>query len=289
VAQLPQYNMKSLVDLQNVPIGIGGTGSTDILGDIASISRSHEMATVSHYNIRRVIDIFGSVQDRDLGSVSRDVQRIVDANRKSLPRGTFISVRGQAETMRGAYSGLVGGLGFAVLLLYMLIVVNFQSWLDPFIIIMALPAALGGIILALFFTHTTLSVPALTGAIMCMGVATANSILVVAFAKERFQEHGNAVTAALEAGATRFRPVVMTAMAMIIGMVPMALGLGDGGEQNAPLGRAVIGGLFCATIATLIFVPAVFSFLYRKGRAPKPSPARQTVSHGPLELSVEHP
>jgi multidrug efflux pump subunit AcrB len=236
VAQLPQYNMQSLVDLQNVPIGTGGSGAPDILGNLATISRSHEMATVSHYNIRRVVDIFGSVQDRDLGAVSRDVQRIVDANRKSLPRGTFISVRGQAETMRSAYSGLSGGLGFAVLLLYLLIVVNFQSWLDPFIIITALPAALGGIILALFFTHTTLSVPALTGAIMCMGVATANSILVVSFAKERFQEHGNATSAAIEAGATRFRPVVMTALAMIIGMVPMALGLGDGGEQNAPLG-----------------------------------------------------
>jgi CzcA family heavy metal efflux pump len=288
VAQLPQYNMRSLVDLQNIPVGIGGSGAPDILGDIASINRSHEMASISHYNIRRVIDIFGSVQDRDLGAVSRDVQRIVDANRSSLPRGTFISVRGQAETMRSAYSGLVGGLGFAVILLYMLIVVNFQSWLDPFIIIMALPAALGGIILALFFTHTTLSVPALTGAIMCMGVATANSILVVAFAKERLQEHGNATLAAVEAGATRFRPVVMTALAMIIGMVPMALGLGDGGEQNAPLGRAVIGGLFCATIATLIFVPAVFSFLYRKKRAPQTAAARLDTPKPTRELSVEH-
>jgi multidrug efflux pump subunit AcrB len=281
--------MQSLVDLQNVPIGTGGSGAPDILGNLASISRSHEMATVSHYNIRRVVDIFGSVQDRDLGAVSRDVQRIVDANRKNLPRGTFMIVRGQAETMRSAYSGLLGGLGFAVLLLYLLIVVNFQSWLDPFIIITALPAALGGIILALFFTHTTLSVPALTGAIMCMGVATANSILVISFAKERFQEHGDAISAAIEAGATRFRPVVMTAMAMIIGMVPMALGLGDGGEQNAPLGRAVIGGLFCATVSTLIFVPAVFSFLYRKNRASRKSDAPQTVSHAPLELSVEHP
>jgi multidrug efflux pump subunit AcrB len=288
VTQLPQYNMQSLVDLQNVPIGLGGSGAPDILGDLASINRSHEMASISHYNIRRVIDIFGSVQDRDLGAVSRDVQRIVDANRKNLPRGAFITVRGQAETMRSAYSGLVGGLGFAVLLLYMLIVVNFQSWVDPFIIIMALPAALGGIVLALFFTHTTLSVPALTGAIMCMGVATANSILVVAFAKERFEAHGNATIAATEAGATRFRPVVMTALAMIIGMIPMALGLGDGGEQNAPLGRAVIGGLFCATIATLIFVPAVFSFLYRKNRVIQSAVAHRDAPRPTHALSVEH-
>jgi len=288
VTQSPQYDMKSLVDLQNIPIGLGGSGSPDILGDLASITRSHEMAAISHYNIRRVIDLFGSVQDRDLGAVGRDVQRIVDANRKDLPRGTFITVRGQMETMRSAYSGLLGGLGFAVLLLYMLIVVNFQSWLDPFIIITALPAALGGIVLALFFTHTTLSVPALTGAIMCMGVATANSILVIAFAKERLEEHGDATTAAVEAGATRFRPVVMTALAMIIGMIPMALGLGDGGEQNAPLGRAVIGGLLCATIATLIFVPVVFSFLYRKSRAVRKPPAAQIDPNAAHELIVAH-
>jgi len=266
VAQAPQYQMQSLADLQNVPVGAPNRPTPEILGDIATISRSHEMATINHYNIRRVIDVFGSVQDRDLGAVSRDVQKIVDANRKDLPRGTFVTVRGQAETMRSSYSGLLSGLGFAILLLYLLIVVNFQSWLDPFIIITALPAALGGIVLSLFLTHTTLSVPALTGAIMCMGVATANSILVVSFAKERLHEHGNPIAAAVEAGATRFRPVIMTAMAMIIGMVPMALGLGDGGEQNAPLGRAVIGGLLFATVATLFFVPVVFGFMHFRRR-----------------------
>jgi multidrug efflux pump subunit AcrB len=202
------------------------------------------------------------VQDRDLGAVAKDVEAIVHRHEKSLPRGMFVSVRGQVQTMRSSYISLLGGLAFAILLVYMLIVVNFQSWLDPFIIITGLPAALAGIVLFLFLTHTTLSVPALMGAIMCMGVATANSILVVSFAKARFAEHGDAILAAIEAGATRFRPVCMTALAMIIGMVPMALGLGDGGEQNAPLGRAVIGGLVCATVATLVFVPAVFSMLH---------------------------
>jgi multidrug efflux pump subunit AcrB len=274
VTQAPQYRMQTLADLKNIPIGSVGGHAPEILGDIASISRSREMEAISHYNIRRVIDVFGSVQDRDLGAVSRDVQRIVDANRKNLPRGTFITVRGQAETMRKSYIGLLSGLGFAIVLLYMLIVVNFQSWLDPFIIITALPAALGGIVVSLFFTHTTLSVPALTGAIMCMGVATANSILVISFAKERMNEHGDAMKAAIESGATRFRPVIMTALAMIIGMVPMALGLGDGGEQNAPLGRAVIGGLLFATVSTLIFVPVVFSFLYRRPRGARKAAVR---------------
>jgi multidrug efflux pump subunit AcrB len=189
------------------------------------------------------------------------LEKIVNANQKLLPRGTFISLRGQVQTMRSSYLGILLGLGLAVILVYMLIVVNFQSWLDPFIIITALPAALSGIVLLLFFTHTTLSVPALMGALMCMGIATANSILVVSFAKERLREHGDSVRAAIEAGATRFRPVVMTALAMMIGMVPMALGLGEGGEQNAPLGRAVIGGLMAATVATLLFVPAVFSMV----------------------------
>src|SRR3954471_4126374 len=220
------------------------------------------MQSVSQYNIRRVIDIYGTPQDRDLGGVSRDVQKVVDKYTKTLPRGTFLTMRGQTRTMHDSYVGLLTGLAFAVLLLYLLIVVNFQSWLDPFIIITALPAALAGIILALLFTGTTISVPALMGAIMCMGVATANSILVISFAKERLNEHGDAVAAAIEAGVTRFRPVVMTALAMMIGMIPMAFGLGEGGEQNAPLGRAVIGGLLCATVATLLFVPAVFSLLH---------------------------
>ena len=266
VAQTPQYQMQSLQDLKGIPITASGMSKPEILEDVASITRGSEMAVVSHYNIRRVIDIYGAVQDRDLGGVGRDVQRIVDANAKSLPRGTFIHVRGQLLTMRASYWGLLAGLAFAIVLVYLLIVVNFQSWLDPFIIITALPAALAGIVLFLFITHTALSVPALMGAIMCMGVGTANSILVVSFAKDRLHHHGDALRAALEAGATRFRPVLMTALAMVIGMVPMALGAGDGGEQNAPLGRAVIGGLMCATVATLVFVPAVFALLHHRSR-----------------------
>jgi multidrug efflux pump subunit AcrB len=264
-AQTPQYHMDTLQDIQNIPINsslAAPRATPEVLGDLTSIQRGHEMAVVSHYNIRRVIDIYGGVQDRDLGAVAKDVEAIVHRHEKQLPRGMFVSVRGQVQTMRSAYVSLLGGLAFAIVLVYMLIVVNFQSWLDPFIIITGLPAALAGIVLFLFLTHTTLSVPALMGAIMCMGVATANSILVVSFAKSRLAEHGDAILAAIEAGATRFRPVCMTALAMIIGMVPMALGLGDGGEQNAPLGRAVIGGLLCATVATLVFVPAVFAMLH---------------------------
>jgi multidrug efflux pump subunit AcrB len=263
VAQTPQYRIQSIKDIQNIPIAGGSKGNLEILADIASMKRGSEVAVISHYNVRRVIDIYGAPEDRDLGAVSGDVQRIVDAHTKSLPRGTFITIRGQVETMRESYTGLIGGLGFAIVLVYLLIVVNFQSWLDPFIIITALPAAMAGIVLMLFFTETTLSVPALMGALMCVGVATANSILVVSFAKDRLLVHGDAVQAGLEAGTTRFRPVIMTALAMIIGMVPMALGLGDGGEQNAPLGRAVIGGLLCATAATLLFVPSVFSLLHK--------------------------
>jgi CzcA family heavy metal efflux pump len=264
VAQTPQYAVQSLQDLQNIPITAAGATRPAILADVASIHRTSEMEVINHYNIRRILDIYASVQDRDLGAVGRDINRIVAANTSSLPRGSFIRVRGQLETMRTSYTGLLGGLVFSVILVYLLIVVNFQSWLDPFIIITALPAALAGIVIFLFLTHTTLSVPALMGAIMCMGVATANSILVVSFAKERLLHHGDPVAAATEAGFTRFRPVLMTALAMIIGMIPMALGLGDGGEQNAPLGRAVIGGLLFATVATLIFVPAVFSLLHSK-------------------------
>jgi multidrug efflux pump subunit AcrB len=220
------------------------------------------MAVVSHYNIQPVIDIFAAVQGRDLGGVSGDVTRIIDQTRNQLPRGSQVVLRGQVQTMRSSYIGLLGGLGFAIMLVYLLIVVNFQSWLDPFIIICALPAALAGIAWFLFVTRTTLSVPALTGTIMCMGVATANSILVVKFASEQMDEGKDPVAAALQSGFTRFRPVLMTALAMIIGMMPMALGLGDGGEQNAPLGRAVIGGLLFATVSTLFFVPTVFSILH---------------------------
>ncbi|MEZ2345483.1 efflux RND transporter permease subunit [Terriglobus sp. RCC_193] len=273
-AQTPQYKMDTVQDLQNVPINRStsiaagtGNGQPAILSDMATVKRGTEMTVVNHYNIRRVVDIYGSVQNRDLGAVSRDIERILAKDRKDLPRGTYITLKGQVETMRSSYIGLVGGLIFSIVLVYLLIVVNFQSWVDPFIIITALPAALAGIILFLFLTGTRLSVPALMGAIMCMGVATANSILVVSFAKQQLEEHGDALRAAIEAGATRFRPVLMTALAMIIGMVPMALGMGDGGEQNAPLGRAVIGGLLCATCATLIFVPTVFALIHGRKKS----------------------
>jgi multidrug efflux pump subunit AcrB len=284
VTQTPQYSIQSLQDLQDTPLNAATAARPEILADVASIQRANEMEVVNHYNIRRVVDIYAAVQGRDLGAVGREITRIVDANRTSLPRGSFVTVKGQLQTMRSSYAGLLTGLVFSIILVYLLIVVNFQSWLDPFIIITALPAALAGIVGFLFVTHTTLSVPALMGAIMCMGVGTANSILVVSFAKERLLHHGDPVEAAIEAGFTRFRPVLMTALAMIIGMIPMSLGLGDGGEQNAPLGRAVIGGLSCATVATLIFVPAVFSLLHarrdpsavRRHSAgnPEPSPAR---------------
>jgi multidrug efflux pump subunit AcrB len=267
VTQTPQYRIQTLQDLENIPINGAAAAKPGILADVASIQRGHDVAVISHYNVQRAVDIYASVRDRDLGAVGRDLTRIVDANRKHLPPGARIFVRGQLATMADSYSSLLGGLVFSIVLVYLLIVVNFQSWVDPFIIITALPAALAGIVLFLFLTHTTLSVPALMGAIMCMGVATANSILVVSFAKDRLVETGDSVAAALEAGATRFRPVLMTALAMIIGMVPMALGLGEGGEQNAPLGRAVIGGLVWATVATLFFVPAVFSLLHRNHQA----------------------
>jgi multidrug efflux pump subunit AcrB len=275
VEQPPQYEIRSIQDLENIPLSYRQQGNLGILADVASIRRSSEMEAIFHYNIRRVVDIYGAVQDRDLGSVARDVQKIVDKDRALLPRGSFVVTRGQVDTMRSSYESLLGGLVFSIILVYLLIVVNFQSWLDPFIIVTALPAALAGIVLFLFFTHTTLSVPALMGAIMCMGVATANSILVVSFAREQLASHGDATRAALEAGYTRFRPVLMTASAMIIGMIPMALGLGDGGEQNAPLGRAVIGGLLLATGATLIFVPTVFSLLHRRN---VPASAAKTPS-----------
>jgi len=282
VTQTPQYSMQSLEDLQNTPLNAATAARPEILADVASIKRANEMEVVNHYNIRRVVDIYAAVQGRDLGAVGREVTRIVDADRKSLPRGSFVTVRGQLQTMRSSYVGLLGGLVFSVVLVYLLIVVNFQSWLDPFIIITALPGALAGIVGFLFVTHTTLSVPALMGAIMCMGVGTANSILVVSFAKERLLHHGDPIEAAIEAGFTRFRPVLMTALAMIIGMIPMALGLGEGGEQNAPLGRAVIGGLLCATVATLIFVPAVFSLLHGR-RDPAAAQAESMGEPEPIQ------
>ena len=271
VTQAPQYDMQSLQAIRNLPLTAAPGSAPEILNDITSINRGNGMSSVNHYDIQRTIDIYGSADGRDLAAVGADVDRIIAANRSRLVRGSSILVRGQVDTMRKSFSGLVAGLLFAILLVYLLIVVNFQSWLDPFIIITALPAALAGIVLMLFATHTTLSVPAMMGAIMCMGVATANSILVISFAKETLVETGDPIRAALAAGFTRFRPVIMTALAMIIGMVPMALGMGEGGEQNAPLGRAVIGGLLCATVATLIFVPAVFALMHggRHGERPQ--------------------
>ncbi len=266
--QTPQYRVDSLQALQNIPITGTSGASPAILGSLASIQRGTGMSLVSHYDIQPVIDIYGSVQRRDLGGVAGEIQKIVDSSRKELPRGSELVIRGQVQTMKSSYSGLISGLAFAILLVYLLIVVNFQSWLDPFIIIAALPAALAGIVWFLFVTKTNISVPALTGSIMCMGVATANSILVVSFAKEQMEEGKDALTAAMAAGFTRFRPVLMTALAMIIGMVPMAIGLGEGGEQNAPLGRAVIGGLIFATAATLFFVPVFFSLLHGRREQP---------------------
>jgi len=261
--QTPQYRADTLQDLVNIPItNSTGVAAPSLMASLVSVKRGTGMAVESHYNIAPVIDIYGSVSGRDLGGVARDLNQLIDALRSQLPRGSHVVVRGQVQTMRSSYIGLISGLIFAILLDYLLIVVNFQSWLDPLIMISALPAALAGIAWILFITHTTLSVPALMGTIMCMGVATANSILVVSFATEQMAEGKDAVSAALQAGFTRFRPVLMTALAMIIGMVPMALGLGDGGEQNAPLGRAVIGGLLFATVSTLLFVPTFFSVLH---------------------------
>ena len=261
--QTPQYRAASIQQLVNTPVtGTNPSAPPSLMASLVSMQRGSGMAVVSHYNVAPVIDIYGSVDGRDLGGVSRDINKIIDSSRSQLPRGSRVVVRGQVQTMRSSYTGLLIGLLFAILLDYLLIVVNFQSWLDPFIMISALPAALAGIAWFLFITHTTLSVPALMGTIMCMGVATANSILVVSFAREQMTEGKDSIAAALEAGFTRFRPVLMTALAMIIGMVPMAMGLGDGGEQNAPLGRAVIGGLLFATVSTLFFVPTFFSLLH---------------------------
>jgi len=264
VAQMPQYRVSSISDLGNIPITSRKATSQQYLGGLARISQGPSPGVVSHYNVQPVIDIYGATQGRDLGAISADISKILQETKKDLPRGSYVAVRGQVQTMNSAYAQLYFGLAGAIVLVYLVIVVNFQSWLDPFIIITALPGALAGIIWMLFMTGTTLSVPALTGAIMCMGIATANSVLLVSFAREGLENGLDAATAALEAGFTRFRPVLMTALAMIIGMVPMALALGEGGEQNAPLGRAVIGGLTVATIATLFFVPTVFSVLHRR-------------------------
>jgi multidrug efflux pump subunit AcrB len=263
VMQTPQFQIDSLSALQTLPITAASTAIPPILGGIANITRATSSAVVSQYDIQSMVQIYATTQGRDLGAVARDVRALIADTAKQVPKGSSVVLLGQVQTMYAAFTGLLFGLLAAVVLIYFLIVVNFQSWSDPFVIITALPAALAGIVWMLFATHTTLSVPALTGAIMCMGVATANSVLVISFARERYAATGDPVTAAIEAGFVRFRPVLMTALAMIIGMLPMALALGEGGEQNAPLGRAVIGGLILATVATLMFVPVVFSMVHR--------------------------
>jgi multidrug efflux pump subunit AcrB len=281
VMQTPQYSLDSLAALQNLPITARGGGTPQILGGLATVQRTSTNEVVSQYNIQPMVEIFATTQDRDLGAVASDIQRIVHENADTLPKGSTVALLGQVQTMNSAFAGMLFGLLGAVVLIYLIIVVNFQSWADPFVIVTALPAALAGIVWMLFATHTTLSVPALTGAIMCMGVATANSILVVSFCRERLAEHGDPFKAALEAGFTRFRPVLMTALSMIIGMAPMALALGEGGEQNAPLGRAVIGGLMFATTASLFLVPVIFCIVHaRPGRAATPA----AVSGGPAHV-----
>ncbi|WNC94683.1 efflux RND transporter permease subunit [Paraburkholderia sp. FT54] len=281
VMQTPQYSLDSLAALQNLPITASGGGTAQILGGLATVERTSSNEVVSQYNIQPMVEIFATTQGRDLGAVASDIQRIVHDNASTLPKGSSVALLGQVQTMNSAFAGMLFGLLGAVVLIYLLIVVNFQSWADPFVIVTALPAALAGIVWMLFATHTTLSVPALTGAIMCMGVATANSILVVSFCRERFAVHGDPFKAALEAGFTRFRPVLMTALSMIIGMLPMALALGEGGEQNAPLGRAVIGGLLFATTASLFLVPVIFCIVHaRPGRAATPA----SVSGGPAHV-----
>jgi len=273
VTQVPQYDIKSIQDLNNIPVN--GMNSTQLLENLASISATAQPAISYHYNIRPVIDVYAAIQDTDLGSVSRAVDRIVNLDKKDLVRGSNLVVRGQVVTMNQSFQGLGFGLIGSIVLVYLLMVVNFQSWTEPFIIITALPGALAGISWMLFLTGTTLSVPALMGAVMCIGVATANSILVVTFARERLAAVKDAHLAALEAGTMRLRPVIMTATAMIIGMVPMALGLGEGGEQNAPLGRAVIGGLLLATVATLFFVPVIYSIIRSKTDKTEPAPSME--------------
>jgi multidrug efflux pump subunit AcrB len=272
--QTPQRDIGTLSGLQNLPVtsGNGANTSGQLLGGLATIHRAASNAVVSHYNVRPVIDIYATPQGRDLGAVATDIRSVIQDTAQDVPKGASVELRGQVTTMMSAYQQLFVGLAFAIVLIYLLIVVNFQSWLDPFVIVMALPTALAGIVWVLFATDTTLSVPALTGAIMCMGVATANSILVIAFSRERMAAGADAVTAAMDAGATRFRPVLMTALAMVIGMLPMAIEPG----QNAPLGRAVIGGLIFATCATLFLVPTMFSLVH--GRERKAAEASQPIS-----------
>ena len=279
VMQTPQFQIDSLGALETLPVTATATANPPILGGISNIKRTVSSAVVSQYDIQPMVQIFATPQGRDLGAIATDVRAAIADTAKDVPKGSSVVLLGQVQTMNSAFAGLLLGLIAAVVLIYLLIVVNFQSWSDPFVIITALPAALAGIIWMLFATETTLSVPALTGAIMCMGVATANSVLVISFARERYLDHGDPIAAAIEAGFVRFRPVLMTALAMIIGMTPMALGLGEGGEQNAPLGRAVIGGLVFATTATLMFVPVVFSMMHRKQGAKVDAPLETPHAH----------
>jgi len=281
VAQSPEYLVSSINSLENVPVGTSTSGTpTQLLGGVARLKRTDIPAVLSQYNIAPVYDVYATTQNRDLGAVASDINGVLAKLKKDQPKGVTVAIRGQVATMNIAFIGLGLGLVAAIVLIYLLIVVNFQSWLDPLVIISALPAALAGIVWMLFVTGTTLSVPALTGAIMCMGIATANSILVISFARERLNENGNPLLAAIEAGSVRFRPVLMTALAMMIGMVPMALGLGEGAEQNAPLGRAVIGGLLFATTATLIFVPVVFSMVHHRKHSQDGDKANAKSSDG---------
>jgi CzcA family heavy metal efflux pump len=268
VAQVPQYGIDTMSDLINMPITSPQLKTPQYLGALANVVPGPSPGVVSHYNVQPTIDIFGALQGRDLGAISGDIDKIVQETKKDVPPGSYVVLRGQVQTMNSAYSQLYIGLAGAIVLIYLVIVINFQSWLDPFIIVTGLPGALAGIVWMLFMTGTTLSVPALTGAIMCMGIATANSILLVSFAREGLAQGMDSAKAAFEAGFTRFRPVLMTALAMIIGMLPMAFALGEGGEQNAPLGRAVIGGLLIATAGTLLFVPTLFSLLHARDRRP---------------------
>jgi multidrug efflux pump subunit AcrB len=273
--RVPEHRMDSLAALNSIPINASqpGEGDEQLLANLATVTRTAGAPMISHYNVMPVIDIFGGVSGRDLGGVMHDLKPLITQAEKELPKGSSIMLRGQAETMHSSFTGLGIGLVMAIVLIYMLLVVNFQSWLDPFIIITALPGALAGVVWALHITLTTASVPALMGAIMSLGVATANSVLVVTFARNDLLQGMDPLTAAWEAGTSRLRPVLMTAAAMVIGMLPMALSLGEGGEQNAPLGRAVIGGLVVATIATLFFVPVVFSLLHRRATAPVKTPS----------------
>ena len=279
VMQTPQYQLDSLSALETLPITSAGRANAPILGGVANLTRTTSSAIVSQYDIQPTLQIFAATQGRDLGGLATDVKKIVADTAKDVPKGSTVVLSGQIQTMNSSFSGLLFGLLGAIVLVYFLIVVNFQSWSDPFVIITALPAALAGIVWMLFLTHTTISVPALTGAIMCMGVATANSVLVISFARERYEELGDPVAAAIEAGFVRIRPVLMTALAMVIGMLPMSLGLGEGGEANAPLGRAVIGGLMFSTVATLMFVPVVFSMLHKKQDAKAAVPSEKENVH----------